>query len=125
MNGTESFVTLSRLTNEKCPQLNARVDECHEWYETERRNRLLAEWRLTSIKGELEAERARGKKPAAPIVDSDEPPSCGKCYAELENDWKFCPYCGCYIEWDAAETSAQNEADWLYDRWRDEQVFGR
>lgn len=32
-----------------------------------------------------------------------DPPECLKCYAELEPDWKYCPFCGEEIDWDGVE----------------------
>lgn len=37
--------------------------------------------------------------PRAPWNEPN-PPECPKCYATLDYDWRFCPYCGERIDWD-------------------------
>ena len=43
--------------------------------------------------------------PRAPWNEPD-PPECLQCYAQLCEDWSFCPYCGEAIEWDKYESEA-------------------
>ena len=38
--------------------------------------------------------------PRAPWNQPD-PPECPECYAQLDPDWKCCPYCETHIDWEA------------------------
>ena len=29
-----------------------------------------------------------------PYFNQPDPPECPKCYVELDEDWRYCPYCG-------------------------------
>lgn len=35
-----------------------------------------------------------------PYFNQPDPPQCPSCAADLDPDWRFCPWCGERIPWD-------------------------
>lgn len=40
-----------------------------------------------------------------PHFDWPDPPECPECYAEVDADWLYCPWCGARLEGGDAECS--------------------